>query len=69
MVGKTSISHAKPHHDFYNEYIKKIGFDIRRKYGNKSKKDRIPTSIRFVCSKEGNRGVDKLNSLTKELRA
>jgi hypothetical protein len=55
-------------YDFYNEYIKKIGFGIRRKYGNKSKKDGILTSRRFVCFIEGNRDVDKRDNLTKEPR-
>jgi zinc finger SWIM domain-containing protein 3 len=56
-------------YDFYNEYSKKTGFGIRREYGNKSKKDGILTSRRFVCSKEGDRGVDKRDYLTKEPRA
>ena len=56
-------------YDFYNEYNKKTGVGIRREYGNKSKKDGILTSRRFVCSKEGNRGVDKRDYLTKESRA
>jgi zinc finger SWIM domain-containing protein 3 len=56
-------------YDFYNEYSKKMGFSIRREYGNKSKVDGILTSRRFTCFKEGNRGVDKRDYLTKEPRA
>ncbi|XP_045821955.1 protein FAR1-RELATED SEQUENCE 5-like [Trifolium pratense] len=56
-------------YDFYNEYSKKMGFRIRREYGNKSKIDGVLTSRRFTCFKEGNRGVDKRDYLTKEPRA
>ncbi|KAJ1426665.1 FAR1 DNA-binding domain [Sesbania bispinosa] len=54
---------------FYNEYSKRVGFGIRREYGNKSKKDGILTSRRFSCFKEGKRSVDKRDHLTKEPRA
>ncbi|KAJ1380295.1 FAR1 DNA-binding domain [Sesbania bispinosa] len=56
-------------YEFYNEYSKRIGFGIRREYGNKSKKDGILTSRRFSCFKEGKRSVDKRDHLTKEPRA
>jgi len=36
-------------YEFYNEYSRRIGFGIRREYGNKSKKDGILTSRRFSC--------------------
>jgi hypothetical protein len=56
-------------YEFYNEYSRKCGFGIRREYANKSKKDGVLTSRKFVCSKEGRRGVDKRDYLTKEARA
>ncbi|CAJ2638775.1 unnamed protein product [Trifolium pratense] len=56
-------------YDFYNEYSRRIGFGIRREYGNKSRKDGILTSRRFTCFKEGNRSVDKRDRLIKEGRA
>ncbi|GAU23100.1 hypothetical protein TSUD_184010 [Trifolium subterraneum] len=56
-------------YDFYNEYNKKMGFGIRREYGNKSKIDGILTSRRFTCFKEGKRGVDKRDYFTKDPRA
>jgi len=55
-------------YEFYNKYSRIIGFGIRREYGNKSKKDGILTSRRFTCFKEGKRGVDKRDHLTKEGR-
>ena len=55
-------------YEFYNKYSRRIGFGIRREYGNKSKKDGILTSRRFTCFKEGKRGVDKRDHLTKEGR-
>ncbi|KAK2408460.1 protein FAR1-RELATED SEQUENCE [Trifolium repens] len=68
--GRESVVNYIPHleiefesevaaYDFYNEYNKKMGFGIRREYGNKSKVDGILTSRRFTCFKEGNRGVYK----------
>ncbi|XP_024634834.1 protein FAR1-RELATED SEQUENCE 7-like [Medicago truncatula] len=56
-------------YEFYNEYSKKCGFGIRREYANKSKKDGVLTSRKFVCSKEGRRGADKRDYLTKDARA
>ncbi|WJX30659.1 hypothetical protein P8452_19175 [Trifolium repens] len=56
-------------YEFYNEYSRRIGFGIRREYGNKSRKDGILTSRRFTCFKEGKRSVDKRDHLTKEGRA
>jgi zinc finger SWIM domain-containing protein 3 len=38
-------------YEFYNEYSRRIGFGIRREYGNKSRKDGILTSRRFTCFK------------------
>ena len=40
-------------YDFYNEYGKKVGFSIRKKYVNKCKKNGMVTSRRFMCTKEG----------------
>ena len=56
-------------YEFYNEYSRKCGFGIRREYANKSKKDGVLTSRKFVCSKEGRRSADKRDYLTKEARA
>jgi len=38
-------------YDFYNDYNKRIGFGIRREYGNKSRIDGVLTSRRFTCLK------------------
>jgi len=46
-------------YEFYNEYSKRIGFGVRREYGNKSRVHGVLTSKRFTCFKEGVRGVDK----------
>ncbi|GAU15754.1 hypothetical protein TSUD_235700 [Trifolium subterraneum] len=56
-------------YEFFNEYSRRIGFGIRREYGNKSKIDGVLTSRRFSCFKEGRRGADKRDHLTKESRA
>jgi hypothetical protein len=75
--GRESVVNYIPHleiefesevaaYDFYNEYNKKMGFGIRREYGNKSKVDGILTSRRFTCFKEGNRGVYKVVDFVSE---
>jgi hypothetical protein len=75
--GRESVVNYIPHlemefesevaaYDFYNEYSKKMGFSIRREYGNKSKVDGILTSRRFTCFKEGNRGVYKVIDFVSE---
>jgi hypothetical protein len=75
--GRESVVNYIPHleiefesevaaYDFYNEYNKKMGFGIRREYGNKSKVDGILTSRRFTCFKEGNRGVYKVIDFVSE---
>ncbi|XP_019451930.1 PREDICTED: protein FAR1-RELATED SEQUENCE 5-like [Lupinus angustifolius] len=56
-------------YDFYNEYSWKCGFGIRREYANKSRKDGVVTSRKFSCCKEGKRGADKRDYLTKHSRA
>ncbi|KAF7818946.1 protein FAR1-RELATED SEQUENCE 5-like [Senna tora] len=45
-----------------------MGFGVRKAYTNKSKKDGSVTSVRFLCSKEGLRRVDKRDHLTKNPR-
>ncbi|XP_024625265.1 protein FAR1-RELATED SEQUENCE 5-like [Medicago truncatula] len=78
--GQESIADIKPcldmifesevaAYEFYNEYSKRIGFGIRREYGNKSKKDGVLTSRRFTCYKEGTRSVDKRRQPTGESTA
>ncbi|KAL7172200.1 hypothetical protein ACSBR2_031821 [Camellia fascicularis] len=37
-------------YEFYNEYRRIVGFGIRKDYCNKSKKDGVMTSRKFVCS-------------------
>lgn len=65
-----SVVHYTPHleteseskattYEFYNEYNRRIEFDICREYGNKSKIDEILTSRRFACFKECKRDADK----------
>ncbi|KEH41946.1 FAR1 DNA-binding domain protein [Medicago truncatula] len=77
---KESIANSGPHlgmhfeseavaYEFYNDYSKRIGFGIRREYGNKSRIDGVLTSRRFTCFKEGARVVDKRRQPTAESRA
>ncbi|KAK4564321.1 hypothetical protein RGQ29_006403 [Quercus rubra] len=54
---------------FYNEYGRKAGFSIRKKYVNKCKKIEVVTSRRFVCVKEGVRGKDKRDQNVKNPQA
>ncbi|XP_028093885.1 protein FAR1-RELATED SEQUENCE 5-like [Camellia sinensis] len=54
-------------YNFYNAYGGRMGFSIRRGYVNKNKEGQI-TSRLFVCNKEGFRGVDKRDPLTKNPR-
>ncbi|XP_059644237.1 protein FAR1-RELATED SEQUENCE 5-like [Cornus florida] len=53
--------------DFYNAYGGRIGFSIRKEYGNKVN-GRI-TSRALVCSKEGVKGIDKRDVFRKTPRA
>jgi zinc finger SWIM domain-containing protein 3 len=53
-------------YNFYNEYERMTGFSIRKEYVNKCKKTEIVTSRRFVCEKEGIRGIDKRDSKTRK---
>ncbi|XP_043717710.1 protein FAR1-RELATED SEQUENCE 5-like [Telopea speciosissima] len=46
-------------YEFYNSYGGRLGFSVRRKYGNKSKKDKTTiTSRRFACNKQSIRKKD-----------
>ncbi|XP_028072304.1 protein FAR1-RELATED SEQUENCE 5-like [Camellia sinensis] len=54
-------------YNFYNAYEGRLGFSIKRSYVNKNKEGQI-TSRLFVCNKEGFRGVDKRDPLTKNPR-
>ncbi|XP_059658602.1 protein FAR1-RELATED SEQUENCE 7-like [Cornus florida] len=54
-------------YDFYNTYGGRIGFSIRKEYGNKVN-GRI-TSRAFVCNKEGVKGTDKWDVFKKTPRA
>ncbi|XP_059650739.1 protein FAR1-RELATED SEQUENCE 7-like [Cornus florida] len=54
-------------YDFYNAYDGRIGFSIRKEYGNKVN-GRI-TSRALVCSKEGVKGTDKWDIFRKTPRA
>jgi hypothetical protein len=38
-------------YEFYNDYSKRIGFGIRREYGNKGRIDGVLTSRRFTYFK------------------
>jgi len=55
--------------DFYKEYARRFGFGIRKRYGNKNQKIGQMTSRKFCCTKEGTRGQDKRDYLTKNPRA
>ena len=54
-------------YDFYNAYGGRMGFSVRKGYVNKNKIGDV-TSRLFVCNKEGFRGVDKRDPLTKNPR-
>ncbi|KAK8940455.1 Protein FAR1-RELATED SEQUENCE 7 [Platanthera zijinensis] len=55
--------------DFWKNYGRRVGFNFRKHYANKSKKDNVITFRRFLCSKEGYRGVDKRDHLIIEHRS
>ncbi|WCJ21347.1 FAR1-related sequence 7 [Euphorbia peplus] len=62
-----SVNHAW---NFWLEYGGKMGFNVRKAYANKSKKNKeVITSRRFLCSKEGFRQFDKRDNLTNDPRA
>ena len=42
--------------EFWLKYGRQMGFDVRKHYINKSKKDGKITSKGFVCAKQGIRG-------------
>ncbi|KAK3036033.1 hypothetical protein RJ639_030734 [Escallonia herrerae] len=54
---------------FWVDYGGKMGFGVRKDYSNKSQKDEIVTSEKFVCNKEGFREIDKRDHLSKGPRA
>ncbi|XP_028109693.1 protein FAR1-RELATED SEQUENCE 5-like [Camellia sinensis] len=56
-------------YEFYNEYGRIVGFSIRRDYCNKSQKDGVMTSRKFVCCKEGERKKDKRYTMIKNPRS
>ncbi|XP_065625239.1 protein FAR1-RELATED SEQUENCE 5-like isoform X2 [Quercus suber] len=45
--------------EFWLKYGRQMGFDVRKHYINKSKKDGKITSRGFVCAKQGIRGLEK----------
>ncbi|KAK2638481.1 hypothetical protein Ddye_026276 [Dipteronia dyeriana] len=53
---------------FFNEYARKMGFNIKKEVVVKNKRTGEVTSRIFVCSKEGFRSKDKRDSLTKHPR-
>jgi zinc finger SWIM domain-containing protein 3 len=53
-------------YNFYNEFERMTGFSIRKEYVNKCKKTGIVSSRRFVCEKEGIRGIDNRYSKTRK---
>ncbi|XP_021815106.1 protein FAR1-RELATED SEQUENCE 5-like [Prunus avium] len=56
-------------YEFYNEYGRRAGFNIRRDSQNKNKNTGQIISRVFVCCKEGFRPKDKQDYLTKSSRA
>jgi FAR1 DNA-binding domain len=54
---------------FWKNYSGRMGFNVRKHYGHKSRVDGTTTSMVFVCSNEGNRGKDKRDEHTKNPRA
>ena len=55
--------------EFWRSYGGHIGFDVRKRYENKSKIGGIVTSARYVCSNEGYRAKDKRDHKTRCPRA
>ncbi|CAO2188105.1 unnamed protein product, partial [Urochloa humidicola] len=53
---------------FWMSYGGQKGFEVRKRYTNKSQSDGTITSCRFVCAKEGHRVQDKRDHLTKRPR-
>ena len=45
--------------EFWLKYGRQMGFDVRKHYINKSKKDGKITLMGFVCAKQGIRGLEK----------
>ncbi|EEE54990.1 hypothetical protein OsJ_02614 [Oryza sativa Japonica Group] len=54
---------------FWLSYSGQKGFEVRKRYTNRSKSDGSVTSCRFVCANEGHRLQDKRDHLTKCPRA
>src|SRR6266540_5985352 len=54
---------------FWLAYGGQKGFDVRKRYSNKSKIDGKVTSCRFVCANQGHRGKDKRDEQVKCHRA
>ena len=45
--------------EFWLKYGRQMGFDVRKHYINKSKKDGKITLMGFVCAKQGIQGLEK----------
>jgi zinc finger SWIM domain-containing protein 3 len=54
---------------FWLAYGAHVGFDVRKRYANKSKMDGKITSCRYVCAKEGVRKKGQRESIQKCFRA
>ena len=54
---------------FWGAYGGHTGFDVRRRYANKSRLDGQVGSCRFVCSNEGHRRKGQTDHATKRFRA
>ncbi|XP_047071933.1 uncharacterized protein LOC124680965 [Lolium rigidum] len=54
---------------FWLAYGGRVGFDVRKRYANKSPMDGKITSCRYVCSKEGLRKKGQRESIQKCFRA
>ncbi|TVU13388.1 hypothetical protein EJB05_40441 [Eragrostis curvula] len=68
QIGMT-FSSAEEVGMFWVFYGGQIGFNVRKKYENRSDLDNVITSSRFVCSSQGYRAKDKRDHLTKVPRA
>ncbi|XP_058210701.1 uncharacterized protein LOC131323089 [Rhododendron vialii] len=55
-------------YDFYNYHGRVMGFSIRKSYFTRSKKDGILINRKFVCSKQGKRGIDKRSLVVEQPR-
>lgn len=55
-------------YDFYNDHGRVMGFSVRKCYFTRSKKDGILINRKFVCNKQGKKGIDKRSLVVEQPR-